>query len=80
METNKTPTEQDFTEVFVAAVEQIKKGAVDAGSNLSEICREAGISRTTISRWTQKPPETIRIMSRLQEVVSDKAKALAEQS
>lgn len=65
--------QRNFTEVFTEALTQLERDAKAAGSSLTAVCREAGISRTTPDRWKERPPATVATLARLQEVVADKA-------
>ena len=60
--------------VFNDALSQLEADAKAAGSNLTEVCREAGVSRTTPDRWKEKPPATIVTLKKLQDVVAEKSK------
>lgn len=41
--------------------EQLEKQCKEAGTNLTKVCRAAGVSRTVPVRWKVKEPKTIRI-------------------
>ncbi len=64
--------------VFNDALSQLEADAKAAGSNLTEVCREAGVSRTTPDRWREKPPATIVTLKKLQDVVAEKVAKKAE--
>jgi hypothetical protein len=61
-----------IVECFNSALDRIEHDAKRAGSNLTEICREQGISRTTPDRGRQSPPATIRLVATLQDAVAAK--------
>lgn len=68
---------KNFITVFNDTISQLEQDAKAAGSNMTEVCREAGISRTTPDRWKAKPPATVAIMANLQGIVAAKAEAKA---
>jgi len=70
-------TAKNFAAVFNDTLIQLESDAKAAGSNLTEVCRDAGVSRTTPDRWKAKPPATVAIVSRMQGVVAEKAAAKA---
>lgn len=37
----------------------------ESGTNLTKVCRKAEVQRSTVQRWKQKEPNTIRIYRRL---------------
>lgn len=47
----------------------------EAGTNLTEACREADIDRSTVERWKEKEPKTVEIISQLEAVIAEKKKA-----
>lgn len=55
-------------------VTTLKAQAVAAGTNLTEVCRRAGVSRTTVERW-KKEPKTIKLLRKIEGEI---AKARAE--
>jgi len=61
--------------VFNEAVTQLEADAKSVGSNITAICREAGVSRTTPDRWKEKPPATIETLAKLQDAVAAKKAA-----
>jgi transposase-like protein len=62
----------NFIQAFEQAFADIERDAKAAGSSLSEICRETGISRTTPDRWRAKTPTTVELVARMQECVAKK--------
>lgn len=48
-------------EVFKRRVAQLKDRAKDAGTNITHLCRLAGVSRTTPERWDKRVPKSICI-------------------
>lgn len=60
-----------FGEVFQARIDQIVKDAQAAGTNLTVVCKGAGISRATPDRWRRKLPKTIEIIDKMEKVVAE---------
>ncbi|EJG5414298.1 hypothetical protein NAD41_000899 [Salmonella enterica] len=48
-------------QVFNRRVEQLKERAKAAGTNITQLCRLAGVSRTTPERWEKRVPKSICI-------------------
>lgn len=69
--------ENNFVDAFKDALAGIEAGAKEAGSSITEICRETGISRTTPDRWKENPPITIELVARMQAAVNRKLKKAA---
>ncbi|ELK5289417.1 hypothetical protein Q6670_004085 [Salmonella enterica] len=65
-----------FEAEFYRRVELIKERAKDAGTNITQLCRMAGVSRTTPERWEKRVPKSIGILDlmfeALKEVESDR--------
>ena len=70
-------TEKDFEQLFRETLDKLEEDAKSVGSNLTELCREAGISRTTPDRWKAQAPITVRHIANLQLIVKDKLNAAA---
>ena len=68
---------KNFTEVFNDTISKLESDAKAVGSNMTEICREAEVSRTTPDRWKANPPATVALVTKLQGIVADKAAAKA---
>ena len=51
-----------FEAEFYRRVELIKERAKDAGTNITQLCRMAGVSRTTPERWEKRVPKSIGIL------------------
>ncbi len=47
-------------------IKSLKARCAAAGTNITEVCREAGVSRSTIERWKQKPPKSLQILNSLE--------------
>ena len=67
----------NFVDAFKDALAGIEAGAKEAGSSITEICRETGISRTTPDRWKENPPITIELVAKMQAAVNRKLKKAA---
>lgn len=74
---NKTPT---YVDEFKARVAKLETDANAAGTNLTEICREAGVSRATPDRWRKKPPKTVTLIAKLETIVKKHAERAAASS
>lgn len=68
---------KNFVDAFKDALAGIEAGAKEAGSSVTEICRETGISRTTPDRWKENPPITIELVAKIQDAVNRKLKKAA---
>ena len=54
-------------------VGSLKAECKAAGTNLNEVCKEAGYKRSIVERWKKTPPKTLRIISDLRAVIARKA-------
>lgn len=54
--------------------ESLKAACEEAGTNLSEVCREAGVDRSTLEHWKREEPKTIVSIRKLLKAI-DKKKA-----
>jgi len=50
-------------------VQSLKTKAAAAGTNLTEVCRVAGISRQTVERWKDEEPKTLQIIRKLEATI-----------
>lgn len=50
-------------------VKSLKIKAATVGSNLTQICNDAGVPRQTIERWKNVEPKTIRILRKLENAI-----------
>ena len=71
-----------FAAEFYRRVEMIKKRAKDAGTNITQLCRAAGVSRTTPERWEKRVPKSIGILDLMYQALLDveKSKEAEEQA
>ena len=42
-----------------------------AGTNITEVCREAGVSRSTIDKWEKELPKSFRIAEKLKAAIRE---------
>ena len=52
--------------------EYLQRRCDEAGTNLTEICREANIDRSSVERWKEKDPKSIQILKDLESVIAKK--------
>lgn len=64
--------EKYFDALFREAWDNLAKGAKLANTNISELCRGAGVGRALASRWGDPDcvPETVRKMADLQRALA----------
>jgi transposase-like protein len=70
----------EFSKIFQDELDEIERRALKAGTNLTAICRQLGISRSTPDRWRRNDPKTIRIIDQMREFVAkaERKKAATE--
>jgi len=44
---------------------ELKKLCIDKGTSLTQVCKEAGVDRSTLRRWEVEEPQTIKILRTL---------------
>ncbi|EAO3412108.1 hypothetical protein GNM83_19045 [Salmonella enterica] len=54
-------TDSTLEKEFYRRVKQLNERAKAAGTNITELCRIAGVSRTTPERWNKRVPKSISI-------------------
>ncbi|WP_333855246.1 hypothetical protein [Leclercia sp.] len=62
MNSTKKVEDSTFEAEFYRRVEDIKQRAKAAGTNITQLCRTAGVSRTTPERWEKRTPKSISII------------------
>lgn len=62
-------TKTTFKEEFVRRYDDIKARGEAVGMTVSDICKQAGVSRATPERWKKEIPLTIRLIDRMDEAV-----------
>ncbi|EAW2493106.1 hypothetical protein AXL65_02445 [Salmonella enterica subsp. enterica] len=60
-----------FEAEFYRRVEMIKQRAKEAGTNITQLCRIAGVSRTTPERWEKRVPKSIGILDLMYQALKD---------
>jgi len=68
----QAPAAIPFSKVFNDRLDDIERRALTVGSNLTEICRDIGISRSTPDRWRRETPRTIEILEEMEQRVTVK--------
>ncbi len=68
-------------------ISELKTACKEAGTNLTELCREAGVDRSVVERWKNKPPKSFETLIRLNAALSklkynrhDESKAVPNES
>lgn len=61
--------EASFEKIFSDYLNNLELRALTAGTNLTAICRELKISRSTPDRWRRATPRTVVIVDQLRESV-----------
>lgn len=52
-------------------VQSLNMKAVSAGTNLSAVCRRAGVNRATLAKWKNKEPKTLTLLRKLEQAITD---------
>jgi len=52
-------------------IRSLKIRCAAAGTNITEVCREAGVSRSTIERWKVKPPKSLQLLNAIEAKLAD---------
>ena len=47
----------------------LKQKCAEAGTNLTEVCKIAGVNRSMLSRWRQREPKTLEIIGKLEAAI-----------
>lgn len=71
--------ESTLEDEFNRRVKQLSERAKAAGTNVSELCRIAGISRTTPERWNKRVPKSITIFDSIFQALLDLERAKEEE-
>lgn len=58
-----------FAQVFRDKLDAIEGRAKACGLTLTDLCRESGIARATPDRWRKRPPKSIQLVDKLEDVV-----------
>lgn len=61
---------ETFGQVFAARLRRIEEDAKLVGISMAEVCREAGVGRSTPGRWARgEVPKTVRVVESLEAVI-----------
>ncbi|MEL2244032.1 hypothetical protein PAS25_23995 [Leclercia adecarboxylata] len=71
--------ESTLEDEFNRRVKQLSERAKAAGTNVSELCRIAGVSRTTPERWNKRVPKSITIFDSVFQALLDLERAKGEE-
>jgi hypothetical protein len=66
----QVPAATPFSKIFHEKLNDIERRALKIGSNLTAVCREIHISRSTPDRWRRDLPRTIEILEEMDACVS----------
>ncbi len=68
---------ETFGQVFMARLHQVEADAKATGTNMAEVCREAGIGRSTPGRWVRGDlPKTVRVVEAMEAVIEKRRRAV----
>lgn len=79
METTPEGVDSTFEAEFYRRVEMIKQRAKEAGTNITQLCKQAGVSRTTPERWEKRVPKSIGIIDLMFDALLEVERAKEEQ-
>ena len=65
-------------EVFRKAVKDLRATARLHGIPMQDLCDAQGVSRSTTIRWSKKVPQSIAVLTKLQEELDRRVAAMAE--
>ena len=77
--TTTTPKPGTYAAEFVERLNKLEADALQLGMNTSELCREAGIARSTPDRWRKTIPKTVQVLTALEEAVEKRRALMREQ-
>lgn len=80
LETMPEGKDSSFESEFYRRVEMIKQRAKAAGTNITQLCKAAGVSRTTPERWEKRVPKSIGILDLMLAALLEAEKAKEEQN
>lgn len=63
--------EKNFVDIFNDAVDALETDAEAAGTNITAVCRDAGVSRAAPVRWKKEPPLTVRLVAKMQDRIKE---------
>jgi|GEM_PF-2840361 len=66
-------------ELFIDKLDEVQRRAERIGSNLTDVCREANISRATPNRWRREIPNTLEALVKMEEYVAGLERKLKQE-
>lgn len=66
--------QRTYADEFKDRLTKLERDAQSAGTNLTEVCRVAGVSRATPDRWRKRVPKTIELVTLMEAIVAEKAR------
>lgn len=51
----------------------LKAKCAAIGTNITQVCKEAGVPRQTIERWKVEEPKTIKLLRQIEETIEKMA-------
>lgn len=70
-------SEKSFDDVFKDRLEALEARAKAVGLNFTSVCKQAEISRATPDRWRKETPKTVRLLTRMEEIVAEREAEVA---
>jgi hypothetical protein len=64
------------TEQLANIYETLKRKCKRAGTDLTQVCRDAGIDRSIPERWKKENPKTLDIVVKLLQAIENKQKEI----
>ncbi|MGI9158665.1 MAG: helix-turn-helix domain-containing protein [Saprospiraceae bacterium] len=55
-------------------IRALKTRCAAAGTNLTEVCREAGVNRSTIERWKGHTPKSLQLLDSIEKALAEREK------
>jgi transposase-like protein len=52
-------------------VQSLKIKCAEAGTNLTHVCRQAGVNRSTIEKWKREEPTSLQIIRKLEKAIEE---------
>ena len=68
-----------YLHIMENIVKSLKIRCVRSGTNLTQVCAEAGVNRQLLTKWEKEEPKTFRILRKLEAVLEkhERIEALA---
>lgn len=61
--------QQSFGAIFRGRLKKLEEDARRVGINMTVVCKEAGVGRSTPDRWHRNQPKTVEIIEKMEAVV-----------